>query len=239
MKKTVFLLFMLSLGIMPVVLAQYPGSKVNHQSSSLYVESKDTPFWLFIDDVQQNRTPAHSIKVNNITLGEHYISLEIDDKDHTTIGRYVKIGWANNSYWLEKQRNLLGISPFYGAWGATVTMDWLSHNPNPVPAPAFIHSPTPMWMSAFDFQQALNRIKKETFEKDRMALAKQITRQNALSVEQVMSICRTFTFDKDRLEYAKFAYPSCVEKNKYYLVNDVFEFDSSKQELDKFVAGQQ
>ncbi len=105
----------------------------------------------------------------------------------------------------------------------------------PVPEPV----PQPAWMSEVDFTKALHLIQDEKFESNRLELAKQVTGQNLLSVNQVISICKAFSYETDKLEYAKFAYHHCVEKDKYYLVNAVFTYSSSKSELNSYVSSQQ
>ena len=44
-----------------------------------------------------------------------------------------------------------------------------------------------------------------------------------------------FTFEASKLDYAKYAYDYCWEKNNYYQVNDAFEFESSIEELDAYI----
>lgn len=90
-------------------------------------------------------------------------------------------------------------------------------------------------MPAADFNQATAQIKKASFADDKMKVAKQITRNNCLSVNQIVEICKLFSFEDNKLEYAKFAYDFTFEKNKYYLINDVFSFSSSRDELNSFL----
>lgn len=90
-------------------------------------------------------------------------------------------------------------------------------------------------MPSADFSQAAAQINKTSFADDKMKIAQQITRNNCLSVNQIIDICKLFSFEDNKLEFAKFAYDFTFEKNKYYLVNDVFSFSSSRDELDSFL----
>lgn len=90
-------------------------------------------------------------------------------------------------------------------------------------------------MPSADFNQATAQIKKTSFSDDKMKIAQQVSRNNCLSVNQIVDICKLFSFEDDKLEFAKFAYDFTFEKNKYYLVNDVFSFSSSRDELDSFL----
>ena len=46
-----------------------------------------------------------------------------------------------------------------------------------------------------------------------------------------------FGFEETKLEFAKYAYDFCTEKNKYYMVGDKFSFSSSKDELNEYLEG--
>lgn len=90
-------------------------------------------------------------------------------------------------------------------------------------------------MPTADFNQATAQIKKTSFADSKMKIAQQITRNNCLSVNQIVEICKLFSFEDDKLGFAKFAYDFTFEKNKYYLVNEVFSFSSSRDDLDSFI----
>ena len=94
-----------------------------------------------------------------------------------------------------------------------------------------------MGMNPRDFEEAMTLLSKETFDDTRLATAKQIVANNPMTVNQIMEICQLFTFESNKLELAKFAYPYCIEKNKYYMLNEVFTYDSSKKELNEYLRG--
>ncbi|MCL2246543.1 MAG: DUF4476 domain-containing protein [Lentimicrobiaceae bacterium] len=86
-----------------------------------------------------------------------------------------------------------------------------------------------------DFNRAFNSIQKESFENSKLDIAKQITSNNWLCVSQIVQICNLFSFENSKLEYAKYAYRYCVDKNNYFQLNDVFSFSTSKDELRKYI----
>jgi len=96
------------------------------------------------------------------------------------------------------------------------------------------YGPAPC-MHQVDFTRALSTIQRETYENNKMTIAKQITSSNILCVIQIAQICNLFTYENSKLDFAKFAYPYCSDKNNYYLINDVFTYSSSKEELNKFI----
>lgn len=265
MKRKVSLLLTLFFCAAVALFAQHPGQSFGQPMSSLYVESVGQPFWLFVDNVQQNSLPVNSLLVENVPVGEHYFSVVMDNQDQTTIGRFAQVGRMATAFRLENQRHLFGFTPIHGAFHPGMTVSLVHYAPvNAVPpathnvlppqgqnvmpvappaTPIQLPVPEPVlqpaWMSEVDFTKALHLIQDEKFESNRLELAKQVTGQNMLSVNQVISICKTFSYETDKLEYAKFAYHHCVEKDKYYLVNAVFTYSSSKSELNSYVSSQQ
>ena len=95
----------------------------------------------------------------------------------------------------------------------------------------------PMGMSPKDYDEAYTMIQHENFDDTRLAIAKQVVTSNKMTINQIKQIATLFSFESNKLEFAKFAYPYCIEKNKYYLLYDVFDHDSSKQELNKYIQG--
>jgi hypothetical protein len=89
--------------------------------------------------------------------------------------------------------------------------------------------------SHYDFTQALNTIQKETFEKTKITLTKQVCQSSCMTAEQLRVVLKAFTFEASRLEIAKFAYDYVFDPEKFYLINDAFEFSSSVDELNRFL----
>ena len=90
-------------------------------------------------------------------------------------------------------------------------------------------------MNSADFNRVVHIISDESFDKNRLSIAKHVIAGNRMSVNQIATICNLFTFEANRLEFAKFAYRHCTNKNKYFLLNEVFTFSSSKQELFDYI----
>ena len=77
----------------------------------------------------------------------------------------------------------------------------------------------------------------ESFDSSRLELAKQIVSTNPMSVNQIIGICKLFSFESNKLDFAKFAYRHCTDRNRYFMVNEVFNFESSKRELRDYMMG--
>lgn len=109
--------------------------------------------------------------------------------------------------------------------------------PQPKPEPNHNHHSNGCHaaMPASDFAEAKDQVKKASFADDKIRIAKQITEANCLSVAQIKEITKLFSFEDNKLDYLKFAYDFTFEKNKYYMVNDVLNFSSSKEDLDNYI----
>jgi hypothetical protein len=106
----------------------------------------------------------------------------------------------------------------------------------PDPMPGYkgpIGCPNPMDGDAF--MDAKQSISTKKFSDTKMEVAKQITRNNCLLTSQVKDVMSEFTFESQKLEYAKFAYPFTYDRGNYYKVNDMFGYESSVRELEKFL----
>lgn len=95
----------------------------------------------------------------------------------------------------------------------------------------------PRPMSRGDFEQAKASISSKSFEDSKLTIAKQIIQSNCLLSSQVKEIMLLFTFEDSRLDFAKFAYAYTLDLRNYYKLNDAFTFESSIDELDKYIRG--
>ena len=95
----------------------------------------------------------------------------------------------------------------------------------------------PMPCSDADFVEAKRTIEKSDFEETKLTIAKQIVASELMTAKQLAEIANLFDFEHTKLEFLKFAYPYCFDQNKYYMVNNVFDFSSSVDELNEYING--
>ena len=101
--------------------------------------------------------------------------------------------------------------------------------------PAPYGNPSTICRPPVEFSTAMNLMRGETFESGKLQFAKNMTMSAPICVEQIIQVCNMFDFESTKLEYAKFAHAYCSDKNLYYLVNAVFQFQSSKDELSRYL----
>jgi Domain of unknown function (DUF4476) len=90
-------------------------------------------------------------------------------------------------------------------------------------------------MGTNDFNQFKQTITNAGFENTKLAIAKQTIGNNYFTAAQVKEIVGLFSFENSKLDIAKTAYRRSIDKNNYFIVSDAFAFNSSKEELAKFL----
>lgn len=86
------------------------------------------------------------------------------------------------------------------------------------------------------FKSAKGTIGQASFEETKLSTAKSILNSNCLSSDQVMEVCKLFGFEASKLDFAKAAYMKVTDPGNYFKVNNVFDFDASKTDLNNYVA---
>jgi len=87
-----------------------------------------------------------------------------------------------------------------------------------------------------DVNAIKSAIESEDFSDDKIMVAKQALKGKCLSVQNVISISEVFDFEDKKLEFAKFAYDFTYDVDNYYQVNKIFDFSSSKEDLNEYVS---
>ncbi len=112
--------------------------------------------------------------------------------------------------------------------------DSIRSRPHPVPGPM---PAVPQPLSQEEFKGILDALRKESFDKNKLQLARQILSgggRRFLSA-QVKQIVQCLDFEPGKLEIAKFAYDYTLDRERYYVVNDAFSFASSKDSLSQYL----
>lgn len=93
-------------------------------------------------------------------------------------------------------------------------------------------------MDATSFRSAKETINKASFDETKLSTAKSVLSSNCVSTDQVVALCNLFSFEASKLDFAKFAYDRCTDRNNYFKVGNVFSFDASRTELNEYTSGQ-
>lgn len=81
----------------------------------------------------------------------------------------------------------------------------------------------------------LNAIRKESFDDDKLRVAKLAMKHNAISVDDLIAGMKEFSFDDKKLDLAKYAYDHIIDLNNAYKIGNAFTFSSSKDDWHNYV----
>ncbi|HEU4495723.1 MAG TPA: DUF4476 domain-containing protein [Flavobacterium sp.] len=90
-------------------------------------------------------------------------------------------------------------------------------------------------MNSSDFNSALASVKSQNFDETKLKVAKQIVQANCLDVNQIKQLANTIIFEDIKLDFAKFAYDYCTDRNKYFQLNDIFAFSTNVDDLTEYI----
>lgn len=90
-------------------------------------------------------------------------------------------------------------------------------------------------MSKPDFATAKRSIASKSFEDSKLSAARQLIHSNCLLSSQVIAIMQLFDLEDTKLGLAKYAYAYTYDLGNYYEVNDAFEYESSIDDLNKYI----
>jgi len=91
-------------------------------------------------------------------------------------------------------------------------------------------------MDDYAFGGLMNTLRNMSFESSRMTVAKNAIMSNNFTSRQVADMMGLMTFDSSRLELAKFAYNKTIDRENYWVVYDLFAFESSIVELNNYIS---
>jgi hypothetical protein len=107
--------------------------------------------------------------------------------------------------------------------------------PSPGPVPPVVTGPPPL--GDVDLAEILKAVKRENFDDNKLAVARQITTsaKGRIASRQVADILKLFTFDDRRLDLAKSAYDCVLDPWNYHLVYETFKFSSNRETLSEYI----
>lgn len=92
-------------------------------------------------------------------------------------------------------------------------------------------------MSYNNFLNLKSIVANAAFDSSKMNIAQQALSKNYVSSNQVAQLMELFDFENNRLKFAKMAYSKTIDKQNFYIVNSVFDFNSSITELTNYIGG--
>ena len=198
-------------------------------------------FWIYVDDVLQNEQAVRSICLTNLGEDSYYVRVELDNALQNCVGQFVDLRQAK-TFTIVNTDKMYGMESTFANIRPELTMELKTAQSEPSvvpPAPPVPPTPptpsVPYAMNPKDYQAAYDMISDESFDSSKLSLAKQVIALNPMSSSQILGICKLFSFESNKLDFAKYAYEFCVDRNMYFLLNEAFSYESSKRELTEYI----
>lgn len=113
-----------------------------------------------------------------------------------------------------------------GGWGNDRNNDGWGNNGNNRYQP----------MEQQKFQQLKQSVERSNFDDNRMDLLRSVIPNNAFTAQQIKELVQLMSFEQKKLELAKYAYRYTTDRGNYFIVNDAFNYGTSKTELTRYIA---
>ncbi len=86
----------------------------------------------------------------------------------------------------------------------------------------------------------IREFRRVSFDSDRLVVARSfISAGGFITVAQAVDMSKAFVFSDDRLRFLELVYPNCVDRWRFYLAAATLTFDSDREELYRFIIGEQ
>lgn len=236
MKKIFYILLFATISL--VAKAQFTSDLVVYNSTG-------EPFKVSIEGSQVNDVFTNKVRVNDLESGYYILNIVFKNHNISNLSQKVFIP-ENTELACDLKKKYNGI--YYAELFEVLT--YIDNTENAENKPYERIKPLPpepindnqeggvycnLPMSDADFDVALQTVKNQTFDEEKLTTAKQIVASNCLLASQIKQISILFDFESSKLEFAKFAYTHTFDPNNYFIINDIFDFSSSIQKLNDYI----
>ncbi|WP_400192703.1 DUF4476 domain-containing protein [Hymenobacter sp. B81] len=89
-----------------------------------------------------------------------------------------------------------------------------------------------------EVEELLRAVQARPFDSSKLTLAKQALDQSDIRAEDLRRLLAGFDFENSRLDLAKYAFGRVADRQNFYRVYEAFSFESSVQEMQRYVGSQ-
>ena len=82
------------------------------------------------------------------------------------------------------------------------------------------------------------RMQAQSFDSDRLALGKVLVTSSSLTAAQIAYLARTLDYSQSQVEFLKYAYAYCSDKNNYSTTVDILTYRADRQKVLDYIATQ-
>lgn len=215
----------------------------SHAGSELHIRMFDNSWFTVAIDHQRFNEPVTRFHLNRVAPGTRYITItKVSPRNgHGGYGSirhlvvfsgYVDIPAASDVRAMVDRANRFRINRVEPLFASAPVQPYPVCNTPPAVATC---APASYHMDDYAFSGLVGTIRNMDFESSRMAVVRNAIATNHFSARQVADLMRLMTFDSSRLEVAKWAYAKTIDRENYWVVYDLFTFESSIVELNQYI----
>ena len=206
-------------------------------------------FQMALDGRLINRPASNFVRVTDLRPGNHYVEFRIRGRHgvyRTGLNVFVRAGYETNY--------TVRVS------GRKVSLGVISEIPLGRPPVVVVPPPAPRYPDRYDdryqpeppryepdnscrnlldrhdVDRLIETMKGRDFESTRLTIAREAVRSGSILAEDLRRVLLQLEYESSRLELAKFAYDSVCDKERFYYIYDVFQFDSNVRELEEYTS---
>lgn len=215
---------------------------------------KGEPFQMALDGRLINRTASNFVRITDLRPGNHYVEFRIRGRQgvyRTGINVLARAGYEINYVVRVSGRKVsLGVINEVPLGRPPVVVvpppasprypdrydDRYGERYEPVPPRYQPDNGCRNLLDRYDVERLEDAMKGRDFESTRLTIAREAVRNGSILAEDLRRVLLQFEFESTRLEFAKFAYDSVCDKERFYYIYDIFKFDHNVRELEEFTS---
>jgi Domain of unknown function (DUF4476) len=211
----------------------------SHAGSELHIRMFDNSWFTVSIDRQRFTEPVTRFHIDDVAPGTRYITItKVANSGHNGYGGirhlvvfsgYVDIPASSEVRAMVDRARRFRINRIEPLYACEPEISQPVCNMPPV-------IPVVYGMDDYAFGGLMNTLRNMSFESSRMAVARNAIMSNNFTSRQVADIMGLMTFDSSRLELAKLAYGKTIDRENYWVVYDLFTFESSIVELNNYIS---
>ena len=250
MKRILFSLLLSLLCGVSVAQQPQPGVPAPQRFTVRFESQHGEAFSVFIDGELQNRMPQTRVMVSNVSDQTHEVIIVLKRPTEKAAVMSLRPGEPNVLVNINYDRRLDRLYLYTPAHNRGDVEEKLPELQVPktyaaqkaaegTAVAADVPHDTVVRYTEEQVDSMVVRLKGQSFDSDRLALAKVIVASAAtLSAEQIARLARVIDFSNSQVDFLKYAFHYCVDPVNYSVAVDVLTFTSDKRKVLDYVAAQ-
>lgn len=223
-----------------------------HRHTVRFESQHGEAFSVFIDGELQNRMPQTRVMVSNVSPQAHEVIVVLKRPVEKAAVINIRPGEPNVMVNINYDRRLERLYLYTPAHNRA---DYVEPLPDlKVPKPGAVVPPPPpghhhdvvvvpqnvvVMYTEEQVDSMVVRLKGQSFDSDRLALAKVIVASAAtLNSAQIARLAQTIDFSNSRVDFLKYAYHYCIDPVNYTVAVNTLNFSSDKRKVLDYIAAQ-